>query len=75
MNQLEITINPDIEKFLIEILENHKEFGAPNPQKNMNELVNFILGSVVDGYNNFGCWERTFVNNLGLLPSVNRFCD
>lgn len=75
MKQLAITINPDIEKSLTEILENHQKFGAPNPQENMNELVNFILGSVVDGFNRFGCWEREFVNKLGLLPNVNRFCD
>ncbi|MCM2283352.1 MAG: hypothetical protein NDI81_01125 [Desulfobacula sp.] len=75
MKQPVITINPDIQKTLTEILEIHQEYGAPNPQENLNDLVNFILGSVIDGFNNFGCWERDFVNKMGLLPNVTKYCD
>ncbi len=69
MNQPAIKINPDIKTSLIDIVQLHKKYSAPNPQNNINDLVNFILGSAIDGFNNSGSWERDFVQKMGLIPT------
>ena len=69
MNQASITIHPDIKKSLMNIVKQHNKFSAPNPQNNINDLVNYILGSAVDGFNSSGSWERDFVQKMGLIPN------
>jgi hypothetical protein len=69
MKQPSISINPDIKTSLIDILQMHKKYSAPNPQNNINDLVNFILGSAVDGFNRSGSWEHEFVQKMGLIPN------
>jgi len=59
------TVNPDINEGLKGIVEVSK--GSPNPMGSTDELVKFVLGCLVDGFNRPGSWEREMLEKMGLI--------
>lgn len=59
------TVSHDIEEGLERIVDESKD--SPNPMGSTDDLVRFILGSLVDGFNRPGSWERTMLEKMGLI--------
>lgn len=65
----EVRIPQDIYSNLEAIVYLHRRHGAPNPQETVEGLVNYVLESVVVGFERSGSWERQMFESMGLVPN------
>ncbi len=68
---MKIEINEYVLKELEYLVELHQHSGAPNPMQSVEELVSYVLVSVVDGSRRPGAWERHLLETMGLVA----YCD
>lgn len=62
--KIEIKIHPVVREALDGIVDQSKH--CANPVHSTEELVGFVLGCLVDGFNRSGSWERTMLEKMGL---------
>lgn len=68
---MQVQISKDIYSELEYIVKLHSQYGAPNPFDSVEELVNYILASVADGSPRPGSWERSMLDQMGIVAD----CD
>lgn len=62
-----VTLNPEVLKELVYIVELHKRHGAPNRMNSVQDLIDTILASIADGSRRPGSWERGLLERMGLV--------
>jgi hypothetical protein len=71
--QKENTMNVEIEEVIIKeltyMLELHLQHGPAEYFKNVEQMIAFILGSIVDGYRYPRSWERNLLIPMNLVAN------
>ncbi len=63
-----VEICADLMDELRHLADQHRRHGAPNRQESVEDLVNYVLSAVVDGYRRPGSWEAGLLEPMGLVP-------
>lgn len=66
--KIKVGIDSHIYTKLWELWEDQVRCGASNRRASTNDMINYVLGSIVDGWERSGSWEREWVERLGLMP-------
>jgi hypothetical protein len=68
-NPMNIEIEEVIIKELTYMLELHQQHGPAEYFKNVEQMIAFILGSIVDGSRRPGSWERQLLIPMNLVAN------
>lgn len=66
-----VNIDQDVYREFEYMVKLHSAHGAPNPHRNVEDLVNYVLSAVADGSRRPGSWERGLLQDMGLVAD----CD
>jgi len=64
---MQVTIDRDVLKELLYIVDLHRTHGAANPFEDVEGLVAYVLSAVADGSRRPGAWERSMLESMGLV--------
>lgn len=70
--QIPVTLNlPEgVKAELDYLVKLHNEHGAPNRFNSIESLLEYVASAVADGSRRPGSWERTIVEQMGLIPDT-----
>ncbi len=66
---MEVKIPTAIQRDFEHLIDLHRKHGAPNPMKNTNNLIRFILATVAKGSKNPGSREGVLLEIMGIVPN------
>jgi len=72
MKTIEVALSDETEAELRYLVELHGEFGAPNAQDTVAELLAYVAAAVADGSRRPGAWERELLEKMGLVPDTDQ---